>query len=183
MPTSTTITAMQGDSAYSRHRAYSGYVNARASDLFRYLDDHRRLSSHMSESSWRMAGSHMDIVLDEGQGQRPGSRIRLHGRVLRLNVSVETVVTEHAAPRAKVWQTVQAPRLLVIGAYRMGFEIAPQSEGSQLRVFIDYELPVSGLPRVLGRLLGNWYAAWCTRQMVQDAQAHYAKDSQKPGMP
>ena len=129
----------------------------------------------MSESSWRMAGSHMDIVLDEGQGQRPGSRIRLHGRVLGVGVSVETVVTEHAAPHVKVWQTVQAPRLLVIGAYRMGFEIRPQSEGSLLRVSIDYELPLSGLPHVLGRLLGDWYAAWCTRRMAQDAQTHYQK--------
>ena len=173
MQTSTTIRVVHGGTAYSRHRDYSGKVNAGASDLFRYLDDHRRLSSHMSQSSWRMAGSRMDIVLDEGQGQRPGSRIRLHGRVLGLNVFVETVVTEHAAPRVKVWETVQAPRLLVIGAYRMGFEIGPQSEGSRLRVFIDYELPLSGPPRVLGRLLGDWYATWCTRQMVRDAQAHY----------
>ena len=33
------------------------------------------------------------------------------------------------------------PRLLVIGAYKMGVQITPVSGASRMRVFIDYELP------------------------------------------
>lgn len=146
---------------YSRHSEQSGDVEATVEDLFQYLDDHRRLSSHMSQSSWRMGGGQMSLDVDEGSGQRLGSRIRLHGRVMGVPLSVETSVTERSPPRLKTWETTQEPRLLVIGAYRMGFEIKPQPKRGLLRVFIDYDLPTSGLGRLLGRALGGSYARWC----------------------
>lgn len=64
------------------------------------------------------------------------------------------------------------PRLLVVGAYRMGFDIESRPGGSRLRVFIDYALPER--MRWLGWLLGAYYARWCTRQMVDDAERQFA---------
>ena len=61
------------------------------------------------------------------------------------------------------------PRLLVIGAYRMGFTIAAQGERSRLVVFIDYQRPARGFARGLALLFGRTYAAWCTRRMATDA--------------
>ncbi len=98
-----------------------------------------------------------------------------------VHLSVETSVTERSPPRLKAWETTQEPRLLVIGAYRMGFEIKPQSRGSLLRVFIDYDLPTSGAWRLVGRALGDWYARWCTAQMVNDARAHYGGAGESAG--
>jgi hypothetical protein len=116
----------------------------------------------------------MEIALDGGRGQKVGSRMRLAGRVLGLALSVEEIVTERHPPHRKVWETTGSPRLLVIGHYRIGFELSPQGHGSMLRVFIEYTLPERAPARWLGRLLGRSYAAWCTQRMVDDAVKHFA---------
>lgn len=56
----------------------------------------------------------------------------------------------------------------------MGFDVAPQNGGSNLRVFIDYELPQGTRGGWLIAKLASWYAAWCTQRMVEDAVAHFA---------
>ena len=63
----------------------------------------------------------------------------------------------------------------MIGAYRMGFTIAPKEAHSHLVVFIDYRLPQRGFARVLGLLFGRAYAAWCTRRMTMDAATAIAR--------
>ena len=115
----------------------------------------------------------METELDEGRGRKVGSRIRLSGRVFGVELSVEETVTERDPPRRKIWKTTGTPKLLVIGHYRMGFELSPQGNGSMLRVFIDYVLPDRGLTRWVGRLFGRYYARWCTQQMVDDAVEHF----------
>ena len=159
--------------AYPYHRASRIEVAAPAEVLFDYLDDPRRLSSHMSKSSWAMGGGSMEFTLDAGGGRVQGSQMRLAGRMLGLLLWVEEAVTEHRPPLAKVWETTREPHLLVIGRYRMGFEIEPSGGTCSLRVFIDYALPEGGW-RWAGRLLGGLYADWCTRRMAQDARARFA---------
>ena len=158
----------------NRHYEYKSDVLASAEEVFAYADDQTRLSSHMSQSSWKMGGGEMKIESDQGKGQAVGSKIRLSGRVLGIDLLVEEVVTERTAPRRKVWETIGQPRLLVIGHYRMGFEIAPRDGGSLLRVFIDYSLPEKGIARWLGILFGKFYARWCTKQMATDAAKYFS---------
>src|SRR5262249_9720047 len=66
---------------FARHDESSGVVQAPVDRVFAYVDEHTRLSSHMSQSSWKMGGGRMVIELDAGRGQRVGSRIRLTGRI------------------------------------------------------------------------------------------------------
>jgi hypothetical protein len=148
-------------------------VHAPADVLFPYLDDHNQLSAHMTKSSWMMLGSRMDVDLDASEGRAVGAHIRLDGRVFGIPLSVEEVVIERQPPLRKVWQTVGSPRLLVIGNYRMGFEIRPYGSSVSLRVFIDYARPTEFPGSVLGRLLGEFYARWCTASMAQDAANHF----------
>ena len=148
-------------------------VSAAADAVFSYLDDHTRLSVHMSNSSWMMAGSRMAINLDTSQGRTVGARIRLRGRVLGIPLFVEEIVTERNPPLRKVWDTTGRPQLLVIGPYRMGYEITPKDNASLLRVFVDYALPVGPFSRWLGRLFGHFYARWCTQRMADDAAEHF----------
>lgn len=156
------------------HRYESnGLVQSPMDQVFAHIDDHTRLSSHMSEPSWRTGGGRMATELDEGRGQQVGSRIRLSGRAFGFELSVEEIVTERDPPHRKVWETTGAPKLLVIGHYRMGFELSPQGNGSMLRVFIEYALPEKGLARWLGRQFGRYYARWCTQQMVDDAVKNF----------
>lgn len=157
------------------HRYEStGVVHAPMDQVFAHLDDHTQLSAHMGESSWKLGGGRMGVQLDEGRGQVPGSRIQLSGRVFGLQLSVDEVVTEHDPPRRKVWETIGTPTLLVIGQYRMGFELSRQGEDSLLRVSIDYALPVAAPARWLGRGFARYYARWCTQKMVDDAARHFA---------
>lgn len=158
------------------HFDCSVVIDAPADEVFARLDDQRLLSAHMSRSSWMMAGSRMNVELDPAEGRAVGAVIRMGGRVLGVPLSLEEVVTERKPPRRKAWQTTGTPRLLVIGHYRMGFELTPQDDSCVLRVFIDYALPDGWL----GRLLGGTYARWCTRRMAVDAREHFRKAGLQP---
>ncbi|MFN0318499.1 MAG: SRPBCC family protein [Burkholderiales bacterium] len=161
----------------SEHYEARVFVPASVERVFSHLDDHKRLSSHMSESSWKMGGGRMSIELDAAQGKSVGSCIRLSGRILGMDLGAEEVVTERSPPLHKVWETTGVPKLLVIGHYRMGFDLTSQGTGSIVRVFIDYVLPEKIPARWLGNLFGKYYAKWCTRQMVDDAVKHFASIS------
>jgi hypothetical protein len=158
----------------SHHLESSAFVLGTPEAVFGYVDDHERLSSHMTRSSWMMGGGRMDVHLDAGRGQRLGSTIRMSGSAFGLELSLEEVVTEYAPARHKTWETVGEPHLLIIGRYRMGFDVIPEGGGATLRVFIDYELPHARRGGRLIARLASWYAAWCTKRMVRDAVAHFA---------
>lgn len=162
---------------YPHHRESKRKVRASADALFEYLDDHDRLSGHMSQSSWMMAGSRMTVVYDADRGRAVGSHIALKGRALGIALSVEEVVTERTPPIRKIWETLGTPKLLVIGPYRMGFEIEPADGVSALCIFIDYALPEGRLSGWLGRALGHVYARWCTDQMAENAARGFSKDA------
>ena len=160
---------------YSRHEEHSAPVNASAERVFDQLDDQTRLAVHMSKRSWKMGWGKMETVLDAQQGRSVGSHIVLRGRVFGIRLYLDEVVTVREPPLTKTWETIGEPRLLVIGPYRMGFDLTPDDTTAQLRVVIDYDLPTKGISWLLGRLFGRSYAQWCTRQMVRDAQHSFAK--------
>lgn len=160
---------------YSLHEEHSANINASAERVFDRLDDQTRLSEHMSKHSWKLGWGRMETVLDAQQGRAVGSHIVIRGRVLGIRLYLDEVVTKREPPLTKAWETAGEPRLLVIGRYRMGFDLIPGDTTSQLRVSIDYDLPNKGTSRLLGRFFGRSYAKWCARQMVRDAQHSFAK--------
>ncbi len=160
---------------YSRHEKHSAPINAPAERVFDLLDDQTRLTEHMSRRSWKLGWGKMDTVLDAQEGRAVGSHIVLRGRVFGLRLHLDEVVTRREPPLTKTWETVDEPRLLVIGSYRMGFDLIPAETTTRLRVAIDYDLPTKGISRLLGRLLGRAYAKWCTRRMVRDTQHFFSK--------
>ena len=160
-----------------RHAEAHCEVPASPSPIFEYIDRPERLSAHMERRSWRMGGGTMSINTDAGGGRAVGSRMRLAGRVLGINLAVDGEVTEHTPPYRKVWQTVGKPRLLVVGAYRMEVTIHERGRGSYVRIAIDYALPSDGLSRWLGALFGGMYARWCVNQMIEDVRQRFASES------
>ncbi len=150
-------------------------INASAERVFEQLDDQTRLSEHMSKRSWKLGWGRMETVLDAQRGRSVGSHIVLRGRVFGIRMYLDEVVTVREPPLKKSWETVGEPRLLVIGSYRMAFELLPNGTSVRLRVAIDYELPANGVSWVLGRLFGRSYAKWCTRRMVGDARHPFAE--------
>jgi ribose-phosphate pyrophosphokinase len=154
-------------------------VAAPVRDVFEYVDDHVRLSSHMSGGSWMMGGGSMAVKVDAGQGRTVGSRIGLRGKVFGIRLDAEEVVVERTAPIRKFWETIGEPRLLVIGSYRMGFELEDLGDLSRLQVTIAYRLPASRGARWLSVLFGRSYARWCTRRMSENARQHFTAGSSR----
>lgn len=150
-------------------------VLASPAQVFDYADDHTNFSSHMNKSSWMMGGGKMEIETDDGKGQKVGSHIKMKGKVLGTNLFLDEVVTIHQPPEHKEWETVGDINLLVIGHYKLGFEIKPENENSRLRVFIDYEMPQSWRTQWLGYLFGGMYARWCVGQMIDGVAEHFKK--------
>ncbi|MET4686236.1 SRPBCC family protein [Sinorhizobium fredii] len=144
-------------------------VAASPEALFDYLDDQVRVGSHMQKPSMMMLGGRMSYEFDDAQGRAVGSVIRMQGNILGLVLSVEEVVIERRPPRRKAWETRGDPNLLVIGAYRMGFEISASGETSRLRVFINYDYPATFAGKFLGSLCAPMYARWCVNRMAKDA--------------
>ncbi len=159
---------------FLRHYEGRSVINARAEDIFAYIDDHSHLSSHMSESSWMMGGGRMVILVDDGNGQRVGSHIRMSGKAFGIRLFLDEMVTRREPSLIKIWETVGNLRLLIIGHYRMGVEVELKGSNSLLRVYIDYDLPHTNA--WLGRLFGGIYAKWCVQQMIKGARSHFAQN-------
>ena len=158
--------------SYRHHDEATVVVQAPPSILFDRMDDHEWLASHMTRSRMMMAGSSMTVETDALHGRAPGATIRMSGRVLGMALHLVETVTMREPPLRKAWETIGQPRLLVIGRYRMGFEIAPQNGASRVTIHIDYDEPAPPW-RWLGRLLGGAYARWCTRAMARGVAATF----------
>lgn len=158
---------------YERHHEENVRLPVGADEIFSYADDFSKLSSHMNKSSSMMMGGSMQTSVDQARGQAIGSHVRMKGRMMGIELSLDEVVTERKPPHYKAWETTGRPRLLVIDNYRLGFEITEQDKSSKLRVFIDYNLPTTPSLRWLGLVFGKLYAKWCVQKMVDDARKHF----------
>lgn len=154
-----------------RHQEHVTDVAAPPSEVFELLDDQQSLSAHMTRrGSPMMGGGSMTTTMDDGAGKTIGSRIRMEGKAFGLEVRLDEVVIARTPPASKAWQTIDS-RLIVIGAYTMGFDIEPLGIGSRLRVWIDYQPPTDR--PVVGLLGGKLYARWCVRQMASVASRRF----------
>lgn len=158
---------------YSKHYEESVVIKAKPESVFDYADDHRNFSSHMNSSSGMMGGASMKTEVDEGEGKKVGSHIRMSGKVLGFNLFLDEVIIEHEPPLRKAWETEGKVNLLVIDQYKLGFGIKPLGEESELTVYIDYDLPQSWKTQLLGYVFSGTYAKWCVQQMVSGVGQHF----------
>ncbi len=161
------------DHLFPFHTENSAVANAPVDRVFAYLDDPKALAAHMEKSSMMMMGSRMSIDVDAEGGRGIGSKIRMHGSMMGISLSLEEAITERLVPHKKAWETIGTPNLKVMAHYRMGFELTPKGDSSLVRVYIDYSLPTKVPESWLGRLLGSVYARWCTKQMADGATRHF----------
>ena len=153
------------------HFEASAAITGSAESIFAIADERDLLTRHMREPSLMMGGGSMRCDLDALAGKAVGSVIRLTGKGFGFAITVEEVVKERTPPLRKVWATIGTPQLVVIRDYRMGFEIIETAEGCQLRVWIDYALPQSGVRHWLGRLLAPTFVRWCVENMLHEVQS------------
>ena len=144
-------------------------VSAPPAQVFDHLDDQTRLGGHMEKPSMMMMGGRMTYEFDAEKGQAVGSVIKMGGSFLGLELAVDEIVTVREPPRLKIWETQGRPRILIMSAYRMGFEITPAGDASRLRIFIEYDHPKKAIGQILGALFAPMYARWCVKRMADDA--------------
>lgn len=94
----------------------------------------------------------------------------MRGRAFGFDLFLDEVITERVPGVKKTWETVE-DRLVVIGAYRLGFVIEDRGSACRLTVWIDYNLPTRR--RWLGVLGGRMYARWCVKQMLGAATSRF----------
>ena len=75
--------------SYERRYENEVLLSAEASDVFAFVVDHTRLSSHMSKPTWMMGGGHMETSVDSGLGQKVGSQLH--------------ILIEYNVPRNQAW--------------------------------------------------------------------------------
>lgn len=149
-------------------------VTTSAERLFDYMDEQANPGRHMQRSSIMMLWGSMAYDFDEARGRSIGSVIKMTGKVAGLKLYVDEVVIQRQRPFLKAWETVGEPRLLVIGNYRMRFQIEDSGRLCRLHVFIDYNYPSSVVGRIAGTLLGAIYARWCVNRMAAAAKAAFS---------
>jgi hypothetical protein len=135
-----------------------------ATEVFAVLDEHRNLAAHMRRGSWMMGGGGMSMTADELEGRSVGSRLAMAGSAFGITLALEEEVVLREPPTRKAWQTIGAPDLVVIGGYRMGFEVTAVDAGCAVLFFIDYDLPPRN--RWIGTLFGRLFARWCLKRMA-----------------
>jgi len=153
------------------HFEASATIVGSAESIFAIADEPDLVTRHMRQPSLMMGGGSMQCELDALAGKAVGSVIRLTGKGFGFGITLEEFVEERTPPLRKVWATIGTPRLVVIRDYRMGFEIAEVVKSCQLRVWIDYALPRSGVRHWLGRLLAPTFARWCVENMLHEVQS------------
>ena len=99
----------------------------------------------------------------------------------QLLEALEEIVVEREPPRRKAWETIES-RLLVIGQYRLGFELEPRGDRCLLRVSIDYDRPHGVFARLAAALCAKSYARWCTGRIARDAGRHFGSTGPDPSV-
>ena len=153
------------------HTESSVVVRVAPEVVFAFLDAHENIAAHMDRPNWAMLGGTMTSSIDKLAGKETGSAIRIAGKVLGISILLVEKIVERVPPRRKRWETIGTPRLIVMGGYRMGFDIERVYGGCRVTVAIDYEVPEGLWGSLLGRLFAPAYARWCVQRIV-DTVAH-----------
>ena len=146
----------------------SATIAAPAELVFDYVDDIRNLARHMSEArSMPMMGSKLKLEILTSNATDVGATYRYSGSMMGLVIDFSETVTKYVLGREKTWRTIGTPQLLIVERYEMGVVVEPISESiSRLTISFDYDLPRSGVWRLVGRLLAGSYARWCLDSMI-----------------
>ena len=159
---------------FPRHAESSLVVRVAPEVAFAFLDAHENIAAHMDRPSWAMLGGTMTSTIDKLAGQETGSVIRIAGKVFGISISLVEKIVERLPPRRKRWETIGTPKLIVMGGYRMGFDIERAGGGCQVTVVIDYDIPEGLWGSLLGRLFARAYARWCLQRIVETVALEFS---------
>lgn len=154
-----------------RHTAQETVVvPAPPARVFAWIDRPENTGLHMSRPSLAMLGGSLRVEQLSPHPTGVGATYRSWGRVLGVRIDFTTTVTAWLPDKEKIWRTIEAPRLVVLGDFQMRFTLTRRDGDTNLLLAIDYNVPSQGLARVLGRALAAPYVRWCLRRMARDTR-------------
>jgi hypothetical protein len=98
--------------------------------------------------------------------------LRRGGQLPGLPLRVDEIIDTYEPGRKKSWRSVGVPRLLVLGRYRMGFEVCPRADETDVLVYVEWD-PLPGWRGALLRGAARRYAAWFVDSAVRGAQGAF----------
>jgi hypothetical protein len=140
-------------------------------EVFAQLDNFSKTGMHMSESSMMMMGSKLSLEQVSTNAVGPGATYRWYGKMLGMTIDFKQAVTTWEPPQRKAWETEPEAKIIIMRWYRMGFELKPLDNGTEVMLFINYLPPRQWYFQVLSALFAPWYCNWCLNSMLQDTQA------------
>lgn len=144
-------------------------INAPPETIFAFMDDIHNSGMHMTGRSMAMFGSRLNLEVLSTASTGPDVSYRWKGRIVGLPVDFTVVVKKWIKDVEKVWETIGHPKVIVIGWFRMFLNLTPVDGKTSVTLGITYDRPKGLLGKLLCLLLGPWYAKWCLKKMLRDA--------------
>ena len=114
-----------------------------------------------------MMGSKLKLEILTSNATDVGATYQYSGSMMGLMIDFSETVTKYVSGREKIWRTIGNPQLLIVESYEMRVVVEPlQANTAQLTISFDYDLPRSGMWRLIGRALAGSYARWCLDSMI-----------------
>jgi hypothetical protein len=152
-------------------------INAPVEAAFDYLDDLSKTGMHMSESSAMMMGSKLTLEHLPGPESGAGAKYRWFGKMMGLPLDFTVEVTKWIKNEEKTWETIGAPKMIILGWYRMRLMTEPDNAGgTRTWLEIEYTPPEGLFYRFLSAVFAPIYARWCVSKMLTDAKIHLEKE-------
>ena len=134
------------------------------------MDDFSKAGMHMSESSMMMMGSKLKLEQLSPNATGIGATYRWHGKMMGMTIDFTEIVTKWQPVKHKEWETTGEAKIIIMSWYRMGFEITPDGNGANAKLFISYRSPQKWYYKVLSFLFSKWYCNWCLNNMLNDTK-------------
>ena len=144
-------------------------------EVFDCLDDLGVAGMHMTKSSMPMMGGKMNLNFLSLNKTGPHTRYRWTGKVLWWDLDFTVEVVRWEKGNEKVWETIGTAKLIIYSWFRMNLNVWPVIDGSMAKLSISYEKPKGLFNKFICFLLGDWYAKWCLRNMLNDTDKRLSK--------
>lgn len=143
---------------------------ASAQDVFECLDDLGITGMHMEKSSMPLMGGKMNLEFLTPQKTGLHTKYRWTGKIFWMTLDFTVMVTNWIKNQEKTWETIGKPALIIYSWFRMHLKIENYIEGTVAMLSIDYEKPKGLFNKLLCFLVGDWYAKWCLKNMLNDTE-------------
>jgi hypothetical protein len=148
----------------------STLIPAESEKVFSFMDDYSKTGMHMTESSTMMMGSKLQLEQLSPNATGIGATYRWFGKMMGMTIDFTQTVSKWVQGVEKEWKTNGDVKIIIMGWYRMFWNLKPVEGGTLATIGIDYSAPREWYFKVLSFLFGGMYSRWCLNSMLRDTK-------------